>query len=371
MATTRYVNGQPYLIPDQGDSYVWGTDLSNFFGAVSNSTLQKNGGAFTLSADADFGPNFGLKAAYLAARSATADSGFLRLGNTDTIQFRNAANSGNNVLSSVGDVLTYSGTFNAATVTGTFSGDGAALTNLSKAASGLGNVDNTSDANKPISIAEQAALNLKADTASPTFTGVPIAPTAVAGTSTNQIATTAYVQASASGNAPTGMFATFMRASAPAGWVAGDGTTIGNVGSGATRANIDTLALFTAWWTDYSNAQLPIFTSAGGASTRGASAAADWAALKRLTVFDVRGRFARSAGTINSVTTVNGTSYGDTLRDHTHTTASTSGPSTGGTTGLIITTSGAPQGGFTSSGASGGGLETSPASVGMLGCFKL
>ena len=36
---------------------------------------------------------------------------------------------------------------------------------------GLGNVDNTSDANKPISIATQTALDLKAPLASPTFTG--------------------------------------------------------------------------------------------------------------------------------------------------------------------------------------------------------
>ena len=36
---------------------------------------------------------------------------------------------------------------------------------------GLGNVNNTSDANKPVSAAAQAALNLKADAASPTTTG--------------------------------------------------------------------------------------------------------------------------------------------------------------------------------------------------------
>jgi hypothetical protein len=36
---------------------------------------------------------------------------------------------------------------------------------------GLGNVDNTSDANKPVSTATQTALNLKANLASPTFTG--------------------------------------------------------------------------------------------------------------------------------------------------------------------------------------------------------
>ncbi len=39
------------------------------------------------------------------------------------------------------------------------------------------------------------AVASKADTTSPTFTGIPVAPTALAGTSTNQIATTAFVSA--------------------------------------------------------------------------------------------------------------------------------------------------------------------------------
>jgi hypothetical protein len=37
---------------------------------------------------------------------------------------------------------------------------------------GLSNVDNTSDANKPVSTATQTALNAKAPLASPTFTGI-------------------------------------------------------------------------------------------------------------------------------------------------------------------------------------------------------
>jgi hypothetical protein len=41
---------------------------------------------------------------------------------------------------------------------------------------GLGNVDNTSDANKPVSTATQTALNLKANLASPTFTGTVTTP---------------------------------------------------------------------------------------------------------------------------------------------------------------------------------------------------
>lgn len=60
---------------------------------------------------------------------------------------------------------------------------------------GLGNVDNTSDANKPVSTATQTALDLKANLASPTFTGTPAAPTAAAGTNTTQVATTAHVMA--------------------------------------------------------------------------------------------------------------------------------------------------------------------------------
>lgn len=60
---------------------------------------------------------------------------------------------------------------------------------------GLGNVNNTSDANKPVSTAQQTALDLKANLAAPTFTGVPAAPTAAPGTNTTQLATTAFVVA--------------------------------------------------------------------------------------------------------------------------------------------------------------------------------
>lgn len=48
---------------------------------------------------------------------------------------------------------------------------------LAKGDVGLGNVDNTSDASKPVSTATQTALNLKAPLASPTFTGNLTTPT--------------------------------------------------------------------------------------------------------------------------------------------------------------------------------------------------
>ena len=139
------------------------------------------------------------------------------------------------------------------TFTGTVSG-------ITKSMVGLGNVDNISDADKPVSTAQQAALNLKANLASPAFTGtvllpagsntsaplqlatgtslttpafgsvefdgtnlfltnnsasptrkvlaftdapaltgVPLAPTAAAGTNTEQIATTQFVQSAIQG----------------------------------------------------------------------------------------------------------------------------------------------------------------------------
>lgn len=76
---------------------------------------------------------------------------------------------------------------------------------LVKADVGLNNVDNTSDADKPISTATAAALAEKAPLASPTFTGTPKATTAAADTNTTQIATTAFVIGQASSSAPLGL----------------------------------------------------------------------------------------------------------------------------------------------------------------------
>lgn len=64
---------------------------------------------------------------------------------------------------------------------------------LTKTDVGLTNVDNTSDANKPVSTAQQTALNLKANLAGPALTGTPTSTTAAVDTNTTQIATTAFV----------------------------------------------------------------------------------------------------------------------------------------------------------------------------------
>jgi hypothetical protein len=73
------------------------------------------------------------------------------------------------------------------------------------------------------------------------------------------------------------------------GWVIANATTIGGPASNATqRANIDCANLFTWHWNNFSNTQCPVFTSGGAPTTRGANAAADFAANKQVQVFDMR-----------------------------------------------------------------------------------
>jgi hypothetical protein len=114
----------------------------------------------------------------------------------------------------------------------------------------------------------------------------------------------------------------FSFATACAGWVQAHGGTIGSAASGATaRANADTQNLFTLFWNTYNNATLPIQDSAGAPSVRGASAAADFAANKRLPVFDIRDRAMRGAsnGSGYAVANVAGVVQADAMQGHFHT----------------------------------------------------
>lgn len=71
---------------------------------------------------------------------------------------------------------------------------------LNKAVVGLANVDNTSDASKPISTPTQTALDLKAPLASPTFTGTVTVP---APASANAAASKSYVDTAVAGASAT------------------------------------------------------------------------------------------------------------------------------------------------------------------------
>jgi len=100
------------------------------------------------------------------------------------------------------------------------------------------------------------AITSKADTASPTFTGTPSAPTAASGTSSTQLATTAFVQAALAAAYPVGSIYTNATVSTNPATLLGFGTwsafgagrvAIGDDGSsflaGATGGNADAIVV--------------------------------------------------------------------------------------------------------------------------------
>lgn len=96
----------------------------------------------------------------------------------------------------------------------------------------------------------------------------------------------AWTSAAPSGSgAPTGSVFDYVGGTAPTGYVLLSGRTIGDGSSGATeRANADTVTLYALLWDNMTNTEAPV------SSGRGASAAADFAAHKTITLPDARGR---------------------------------------------------------------------------------
>lgn len=110
MAITVLFNGVTYLIPETGEES-WGEELTEYFVAIASGALQKSGGSFTLTADVNFGANFGLLSQYYKTRSSNiATAGQFRLARTDAISWRNAANNANLDLTVDGsNLLTFNG----------------------------------------------------------------------------------------------------------------------------------------------------------------------------------------------------------------------------------------------------------------------
>lgn len=110
-------------------------------------------------------------------------------------------------------------------------------------------------------------------------------------------------------------------------WLICAGGTIGGASSGGTvRANADMETLFTHLWTTVANAELAIQDSGGSPSTRGASAAADFAANKRMPLPDLRGRVLigldnLGGSSANVVTDTEADTIGDVSGTETHTLA--------------------------------------------------
>lgn len=112
---------------------------------------------------------------------------------------------------------------------------------------------------------------------------------------------------------------------AKSGWIKSDGRTIGNASSSATsRANADTETLFKQLWTAHDNTLLPIQDSSGNATTRGGSAAADFAANKRLPTVDMSGYVPAGLDNMSGtgrdvVTNANADTLGKTMGAEKHT----------------------------------------------------
>lgn len=155
MSTSIVFNGIGYSIPLSGDSY--GDDLSNYLVAIASGALQKTGGTFTLSGEINFGASYGLKLPYIKSQASNpSSSGVVRLGNTESVSWRNAANNADISLNvNASDKLTYN-SIELVDLSSTQTLTNKTLTNpvlssptgLTKSDVGLSNVDNTSDATK-------------------------------------------------------------------------------------------------------------------------------------------------------------------------------------------------------------------------------
>lgn len=137
----------------------------------------------------------------------------------------------------------------------------------------------------------------RAPSASPVFTGDPRAPTPAPGDNDTSIATTAFVQAALGANPAAIWFSTgdvklTYKTVADTGWVMLNDGTMGDATSGGTtRANADTVNLFTLLWTNIPNIYCPVLP--GG---RGVDAATDFAAHKTIKLAAALGRSLGIAG---------------------------------------------------------------------------
>ena len=118
------------------------------------------------------------------------------------------------------------------------------------------------------------------------FYGTTTVPTQSAGDNSFSVASTAYVDRMWT----TGDVKLTWKTVADTGWIMHTDGSIGSASSGATYANAAAQALFLLLWANFADAQAPVN---GG---RGASAAADWAANKRISLPKAMGRAIGVAG---------------------------------------------------------------------------
>lgn len=284
------------------------------------------------------------------------------------------------------DNFAYTGTANSftanQTVTGTVTAQAAATQDAVVMQGRAGGTSSRSVTLTPASLTASRTLTL------PDTTGT-VVTTGDSGTVTSTmiadgtIALADLATAVANALVPVGAVEAFARSTAPSGWLAANGNTIGSASSGANNASADYSSLFAVLWDNWSNTDLPILDSTGAASTRGASAAADFSANKRLPLPNLSGIFVRGSGgphTIgsSSYSATFGAKQEDQFESHTHyfndyyqttsaanvTRVATSG---GNNSSGPISETGATLASTTNA---TGGTETNPANIALLYCIK-
>lgn len=185
----------------------------------------------------------------------------------------------------------------------------------------------------------ESGMSAYATLASPNLTGVPTAPTAAAGTNTEQLATTAFAMTAAANSAIAGSVQFFAMSSAPTGWLKANGAQVSRTAYAS---------LFTAIGTTF---------GAGNGSTT-------------FTLPDLRGEFVRGwdDGRGLDVGRTFGSAQGDELRAHSHNIKYGSTQNTSNQApSQLSTTAGVRHDTPTDS---FGGTETRPRNIALLPCIK-
>lgn len=100
-STSVSFNGSSFTVPGVGEDDWAGEDkVDGLLISLANNALSKAGGSFTITAEVDWGSTAGHKLSYVKSQgSNVATSGIIRLANTESVSWRNAANSANLPLS--------------------------------------------------------------------------------------------------------------------------------------------------------------------------------------------------------------------------------------------------------------------------------
>jgi len=112
MSTNVTFNGIVYAVPSEGErDWAGSTGVDGLLISLANNSFKTDGGNFFLLADVDFGPTAGLKSIYYKSRASdVAQSGVVRLGNTEIIAWRDFADASDLELGvNTSDELTFNG----------------------------------------------------------------------------------------------------------------------------------------------------------------------------------------------------------------------------------------------------------------------